>query len=123
MEKLDYLIGELKSLVGQLGKAQEIAPKRHLSVSEVAQLYGYTQEEIRRLAIDEGKLRFLPVGQVRGKAYKRIKFIPDQLEEDFREMAVVSECRKAALVAKNRPKITYSNPNKAKYLRARNQLV
>lgn len=126
MDEIEQLRAEMLVLYQEnreLRQSAEVSQKRHLSVSEVARLYGYTQEEIRRLAIEEGKLRFVPVGQVRGKAYKRIKFIPVQLEEDFREMAVVSENRKAALVAKNRPRNVYSNPNKAKYLRTQNRKV
>lgn len=75
------------------------------------------------MAIQEGKLRFIPVGQVKGKAYKRIKFIPEFLDEDFRDLVIVSDNRKAALVAKNRPKTVYVNPNKGKYLKAQNRQV
>lgn len=88
--------------------------KRHLTVAEAARLYGYTQKELRRLAIEERKLRYIPAGE--GQKKQRIKFDRLLLEEDFADLTVTSQNRKAALDAKNRPQRRYVNPNKAKYV-------
>lgn len=107
MDELETLREENRQLLRENRELRikvDMGAKRHLTVPEVAKLYGYTAMEIRRLAIVERKLRFIPSGSAKGVSHCRIRFDRFMVQEDFEDMVISSRERRAALIEKNRPR-------------------